>query len=248
MVSRYKLLIVSAGVCGLLGLGFQAAQKAPAKDPLLAGYEVATVAAVADAVDQITGQRGYMSHDMRPRTVTARVVGRAVTAYLEPTTPEKATPALSTAQSTAMIDNANPGEVGIIVIKDGLDVAGFGGLMATAAKVRGMAGVVVDGGVRDIKEVRSLGFPIYGRSVVPSSTVSRYAGVSRNVPVQCGGVEVKPGDIIVADEDGVVRVPQARAAEVLQRAREIDERETKMLPFIRQHKALSKAVSVFNRI
>jgi len=141
MVSRYKLLIVSAGVCGLLGLGFQAAQKAPAKDPLLAGYEVATVAAVADAVDQITGQRGYMSHDMRPRTVTARVVGRAVTAYLEPTTPEKATPALSTAQSTAMIDNANPGEVGIIVIKDGLDVAGIGGLMATAAKVRGMAGV-----------------------------------------------------------------------------------------------------------
>jgi regulator of RNase E activity RraA len=111
-----------------------------------------------------------------------------------------------------------------------------------------MAGVIVDGGVRDIKEVRSLGFPIYGRSVVPSSTVSRYAGVSRNVPVQCGGVEVKPGDIIVADEDGVVRVPQAQAAEVLKRAQEIDERETKMLPFIRQHKALSKAVAVFNRI
>ncbi|OYW13117.1 MAG: hypothetical protein B7X34_00860, partial [Acidobacteriia bacterium 12-62-4] len=142
MLSRNKILVLAAGLCGLLGLGFQASRKAPSKDPLLAGYEVATVAAVADAVDQITGQRGFMSHDMRPRTVTTRVVGRAVTAYLVPTTPDKATPALSTAQSTALIDNANPGEVGIIVIKDGLDVAGIGGLMATAAKVRGMAGVI----------------------------------------------------------------------------------------------------------
>ena len=147
-----------------------------------------------------------------------------------------------------MIDNGNPGEVGVIVIKDGIDVAGIGGLMATAAKARGMAGVIVDGGVRDLKEVRSLGLPIYGRSVVPSSTVSRFAGVARNVPVQCAGVEVKPGDIIVADEDGVVRVPAAQAAEVLKRAQEIDERETKMVPFIRLHKALSKAVEVFNRI
>ena len=68
------------------------------------------------------------------------------------------------------------------------------------------------------------------------------------MPVQCAGVEVKPGDIIVADEDGVVRVPAAQAAEVLKRAQEIDERETKMVPFIRLHKALSKAVEVFNRI
>ncbi len=248
MLSRNKTLALAVGTCALLGFGFQAARKTSSKDPLLAGYEIVTVAAVADAVDQITGQRGFMSHDMRPRTITARAVGRAVTVYLEPTTPEKATPSLSTRESTAMIDNGNPGEVGVIVIKDGIDVAGIGGLMATAAKARGMAGVIVDGGVRDLKEVRSLGLPIYGRSVVPSSTVSRFAGVARNVPVQCAGVEVKPGDIIVADEDGVVRVPAAQAAEVLKRAQEIDERETKMVPFIRLHKALSKAVEVFNRI
>ena len=248
MLSRNKTLALAVGACALLGFGFQAARKTVSKDPLLAGYEIVTVAAVADAVDQITGQRGFMSHDMRPRTVTARAVGRAVTVYLEPTTPEKATPSLSTRESTAMIDNGNPGEVGVIVIKDGIDVAGIGGLMATAAKARGMAGVIVDGGVRDLKEVRTLGLPIYGRSVVPSSTVSRFAGVARNVPVQCAGVEVRPGDIIVADEDGVVRVPAAQAAEILKRAQEIDERETKMVPFIRLHKALSKAVEVFNRI
>jgi regulator of RNase E activity RraA len=150
--------------------------------------------------------------------------------------------------STAMIDNSKPGDVGVIVIEDGLDVAGIGGLMSTAAKARGMAGVIVDGGVRDLKEVRALGLAIYGRSVIPSSTVSRFAGVARDVEVQCAGVSIKPGDWIVADEDGVVRVPQERAKEVLKRAQEIDDRESKMVPFIQKFKALSKAVQVFDRI
>jgi len=243
------LLPASALACAFLGFGFQAAKKAaPAKDPLLAGFERSTVASVADAVDQITGTRGFLSHDMRPRTGNIRVVGRATTALLKPAPPEKATPALSTGMSTAMIDNAKPGEVGVIVIEDGLDVAGIGGLMGTAAKARGMAGVIVDGGVRDLKEVRGLGLAIYARSVVPSSTVSRFAGVAKDVPVQCAGVRIAPGDIIVADEDGVVSVPAARAQEVLKRAQEIDERETKMVPYILKFKALTKAVEVFNRI
>ena len=150
--------------------------------------------------------------------------------------------------STAMIDNSKPGDVGVIVIENGLDVAGIGGLMGTAAKARGMAGVIVDGGVRDLKEVRSLGLAIYARSVVPSSTVSRFAGVAKDVPVQCAGVAIKPGDWIIADEDGVVRVPLEKAKEVLQRAQEIDDRETKMVPYILKFKALTKAVEVFNRI
>ncbi|MBM3784663.1 MAG: RraA family protein [Acidobacteria bacterium] len=240
---------VAVLLCAALGFGFQAAKKsAPAKDPLIAGFERSTVASVADAVDQITGQRGFLSHDMRPRTGNIRVVGRATTALLRPAPPEKATPALSTGYSTAMIDNSKPGDVGVIVIEDGLDVAGIGGLMSTAAKARGMAGVIVDGGVRDLKEVRGLGLPIYARSVVPSSTVSRFAGVAKDVPVRCAGVEIQPGDIIVADEDGVVRVPKDRADEVLRRAQEIDERETKMVPYIQKFRTLTKAVEVFNRI
>ncbi len=229
--------------------GFQAA--APAKmnpeQALIEGFKKSTVASVADAVDQIVGQRGFMSHDMRPR-VPGKIVGRAVTAILRKATPEQATPALSAKHSVAMIDNAKPGEVGIIVVENGLDVAGLGGLMATTAKVRGMAGVVIDGGLRDIPEVRALGLPSYSRSVVPSSSVGRWASAGNNIPVECAGVTVKPGDIIVAGEDGVVRVPQERAAEVLKRSQEIDERETKMVPLIRQYKTLSKVVEVFNRI
>ncbi|MFN0104531.1 MAG: RraA family protein [Bryobacteraceae bacterium] len=249
-MTRTRIILPLAAVaCAILGFGFQAAStSAPAKDPIRAGFEKTTVAAVTDAVDQITGQRGFLSHDMRPRTGNIRVVGRATTVLLKPATADKATPALSTAMSTAMIDNSKPGDVGVIVIENGLDVAGIGGLMGTAAKSRGMAGVIVDGGVRDLKEVRSLGLAIYARSVVPSSTVSRFAGVAKDVPVQCAGVTIKPGDWIIADEDGVVRVPQEKVKEVLQRAQEIDDRETKMVPYILRFKALTKAVEVFNRI
>src|SRR3954452_15468802 len=240
----------TALLAGVLVLtGFQAA--APAKmssdQALIEGFKKSTVASVSDAVDQITGQRGFMSHDMRPR-VPGQIVGRAVTAMLRQAPPEKTTAALSAKHSVAMIDNAKPGEVGIIVVENGLDVAGLGGLMGTTAKVRGMAGVLIDGGLRDIAELRALNLPAYSRSVVPSSSVGRWATVSNNTPVQCAGIQVKPGDIIVAGEDGVVRVPQERAAEVLKRSQEIDDRETKMVPLIRQYKALSKVVEVFNRI
>ena len=237
------LVAVAAG----LGLGFQAARKAAPEDPIIAGFRKSTVASVADAMDQVVGKRGFLSHDMRPR-VPGQVVGRAVTALLKPAAPEQATPVLSTRHSVGIIDNSKPGEVGVIVIENGLDVAGLGGLMGTAAKSRSMAGIIIDGGVRDLAELRALGLPVYARSVVPSSTVGRFAGVSSGVAVECGGVTIRPGDVIVAGEDGVVSVPQERAAEVLKRSQEIDERETKMVPLIKLHKALGKAVEMFNRI
>ena len=169
---RHFLLAGTAAVLAASGLAFQAARK-PAvmtsADPLIVGFEKTTSASVADAVDQIVGKRGFMSHDMRPR-IPGKFVGRAATALMRQTTPDKATAQLSARHSVAMIDNAKPGEVGVIVIENGLDVAGLGGLMGTAAKARGMAGIIIDGGVRDVAEVRSLGLSVYSRSVVPSSS------------------------------------------------------------------------------
>ncbi|MEP7364647.1 MAG: RraA family protein [Acidobacteriota bacterium] len=248
MTRRKTVLALLVGMAAIAGYGFQAAKKPAAPvDPLVAGFSKSTVASVADAVDQVIGQRGFMSHDMRPR-INGKFVGRARTALMRETTPDKAGPAVSAKHSVEMIDTAKPGEVGVIVIENGLDVAGLGGLMATAAKVRGLAGIVIDGGVRDVVEVRALGLPVYARSVVPSSSVGRYATVANGIPVKCGGVDVSPGDWIIAGEDGVVVVPQARAMEVLKKAQEIDERETNMLPFIRELKELGKAVAKFNRI
>ncbi len=236
--------IASAGI--VVTLGFQAA-RAP-EDPLIAGFRKTTVASVSDAVDQITGKRGYLNHDMSQQT-PGRVVGRAVTALLRPApNPADSTPATAIKHPVAMIDEAKPGEVGVIVVENGLDMTGLGGLMATAAKARGMAGVIVDGSVRDVEEIRGLGLPVFARGRIPATAVGRYLSVSRNEPVLCAGVTISPGDIVVAGEDGVVAVPKDRAAEVLKRAQEIDDRETKMVPFIKKFQSLTKAIEVFNRI
>jgi len=111
-----------------------------------------------------------------------------------------------------------------------------------------MAGMVLDGAVRDIAELRALNLPTYARSASPATAVGRYASVAKQVPVECAGVTIHPGDIVVAGEDGVVVVPRDRASEVLRRSQEIDEREIKMVPFIKRERSLTKAIAVFNRI
>lgn len=248
-MTRSRVLILLAVAASLtVAVAFQAAQKAAApSDPLLAGFHRSTVASVSDAVDQITGKRGFMSFDMRPY-IPGKIVGRANTALVRPAPPEKATPAAAVKHSVEMIEGSQPGEVGVIVMEGSRDVAAIGGLMGTAAKSRGMAGMILEGAVRDLAELRALNLPVYARGVSPATAVSRYATVDKNIAVECGGVTVNPGDIIVAGEDGVVVVPKAREQEVLKRAQEIDDRETKMVPFIKKFRSLSKAIEVFNRI
>lgn len=241
------MLAVMAGASAPTAQQAAVAEPAAPADPLIAAFAKSTVASVSDAVDQIVGKRGYLAHDMRP-FVAGAFVGRAATALVKPAPPEKATPALAVLHSVAMIDSANPGDVGVIVMEGSLDVAAIGGLMGTAAKARGMAGMVLDGAVRDIAELRALNLPTYARSASPATAVSRYASVAYQIPVECAGVTIHPGDIIVAGEDGVVVVPKDRAKDVLQRSQEIDQREIKMVPFIKQERSLTKAIAVFNRI
>jgi regulator of RNase E activity RraA len=188
-----------------------------------------------------------MRYDMKLMT-GSNLVGRATTALARPVSADKATAALATKHSGEMIDEAKPGEVGVIVMEGTLDIAAMGNLMATAAMERGMAGMVLDGAVRDMWDLRRMGLTVYARSKSPRTTVGHYATVAKNVPVECAGVMVRPGDIIVADEDGVVVVPQERAAEVLKEAQAIDDRERGMYPFIREFKSLQKAIEKFNRI
>lgn len=247
MKLRFALPVTLVGALALTG--FYQASRGPAApvDPVVEGFKRSTVASVADAVDQVVGQRGFMNHDMRP-FVGTRFVGRARTSLVRPATPEQATPALSTKHSIEMIESALPGEVGVIVMEGSLDVAAIGGLMGTAAKSRGVAGMVLDGAIRDIAEVRGLGLPIFARSASPATAVGRYATVGRDIEVTCAGVKVNAGDIIVAGEDGVVVVPKAREKDVLAKSQEIDDRETKMVPFIKQFRSLSKAIEKFNRI
>jgi regulator of RNase E activity RraA len=213
---------------------------------LVEGFKVTTVASVSDAVDQVTGQRGFMVHDMRP-LFKAKVVGPAVTALIRPSI-KASGPASGPNHSLLAIDEAEAGSVVVIVVEEGLDISGIGGLMSTGCQARGLAGAVVDGAARDVDEIISLGFPVFCRSITPSTSVGRYVSVGRNMPVMCAGVSVNPGDIIVAGTDGVVVVPRDKAAEILDIARKIDEREARLFPLIKELKSITKAVEKFKRL
>lgn len=247
MTRQGKMALVAGTLLAMMACQQAAERAAQAADPLIDGFRKTTVASVSDAVDQVVGVRGYLSHDVRP-FVAGRVVGRARTSLVRSATREQASPALAVKHSVEMIDSAQPGEVGVIVMEGTLDVAAIGGLMGTAAKARGMAGMVLDGAVRDIAELRSLGLPVYARSASPATAVSRYASVAKDVEVECAGVKVRPGDIVVADEDGVVIVPGDKAEAVLKAAEDIDRRESAMVPIIKELKSLAQAIAKFNRI
>jgi 4-hydroxy-4-methyl-2-oxoglutarate aldolase len=217
----------------------------PSGDPLIEGFRTVEVASVADATEQLYGQKIYMSHEMRPLSV-AKFAGPAVTVQLKKEEHKE-----GSAASQGMldaIDAAGPGTVYVMVLEDGADYAGIGGLMATAMKFRGLAGAVIDGSVRDTPQIRKLQFPVFSRGVVPSTTINHFRVVGTNVPVTCAGVRVNPGDIIVADEDGVASVPRARAADILKKAQDLDNTEHSMIPFIEKFKSIKEAVAKFGRI
>jgi regulator of RNase E activity RraA len=203
------------------------------------------VASVADAMEQLYGQRAYMSHEMRPVFKT-KFAGPAVTVLLKKE--EHKEGAAASQGMLDAIDNAKPGSVYVMVLDDGADFAGIGGLMATAMKYRGFAGAVIDASVRDLPQIQKLQFPVFSRGVVPSTTINHYRFVGADVPVKCAGVTVNAGDIIVADEDGVAVVPQARAAAVLKKAQELDNTEHSTIPFIEKFRSIKEAVAKFGRI
>jgi regulator of RNase E activity RraA len=241
------LPLVGVAMVAVVGAAQTPAAPASPGDPLVAGFKSTYAASVSDAVEIVTGKNGAMRYDMKLMAGT-NLVGRAVTSLAKPAPADQATPTLAVKHSVEIIDEARPGDVGVIVMDGTLDIAAMGNLMATAALERGMAGMVLDGAIRDMWDIRRMGLTVYARSKSPRTAVGHYATVAKNVPVECAGVTVRQGDIIVADEDGVVVVPQERAAEVLKEAQSIDARESGMYPFIRQFKSLQEAIKKFNRI
>ncbi len=217
----------------------------PSGDPLIEGFRTTEVAAVADATEQLYGQRSYMSHDMRPLFKT-KFAGPAVTVLMKKEEHKEGS-AASQGMMDA-IDAAPPGSVYVMVVEDGLDYGAIGGLMATAMKYRGLAGAVVDASIRDTPQIGKLQFPVFSRGVAPSTTINHYRCAGVNIPVTCAGVRVSAGDIVTADEDGVAVVSRARAAEVLKKAQDLDNTEHSMFPFIEKFRSLKEAVAKFGRI
>jgi regulator of RNase E activity RraA len=201
------------------------------------------VATLSDGCDQVAGKRGFMDYGIKGRVNARKIAGRAATVLEVPST-EPYKPELA----FDIIDEAPAGSV--ICIGSGADAntAVWGELMTAGAVVRGHEGAVLDGGTRDVELIRrDTDFPVYARSIVPSSSVGRLMTIARDVPVAVGGVMVYPGDYIVGDEDGVVAIPAKHVAEIIKFAEEAEAVEAEMVQFIAEVGSMRAAVDRFGR-
>jgi len=211
---------------------------------LLEAYRHVEAASVSDAEEQLFHEKHYMSHKMQSIFPT-KFAGTALTVLLRK---EENNDPNALSGMLAAIDSGGPGSVYVMKVDDGEDIAGMGGLMGTAMFSRGFAGAVVDGGVRDLPQLKRIGFPVYALGPVPSTSVSHYRFGGMNLAIDVAGTRVNAGDIIVADQDGVVVVPRAHAAQVLVLAQKLDFSEHSMYPYIEKFHSIVDAVKQFGRI
>jgi len=210
---------------------------------LIDAYRHVEVASVSDALEQLYGKRSFMSHKVHAIS-EGKFAGFAVTVQMDKA--EGSAPSAVTPMQAA-IDTAPINSVYVMSVSDGDDIAGIGGLMATAMNARGFSGAVIDGGVRDVAYLKKIAFPVYATGIVPSTSVGHYRATG-GVPVTCGGIRVNPGDVVVADADGVVTVPKDIAAEVLVKAQVLDQTEHSMYGYIEKLRSLEEAVKRFGRL
>jgi 4-hydroxy-4-methyl-2-oxoglutarate aldolase len=168
----------------------------------LAGAGVATA-------HEAAGRSGLVSHQIRPIQQDITIAGPAVTVAAHPG---------DNLMVHAAVEVCQPGDVLVVTTHSPSSDGMFGELLATSVMARGVKGLIMDAGVRDVAQLRAMKFPVWARAISAQGTMKASPG-SVNTPVVCAGQLVNPGDVVIADDDGVVCVPRASAAEVFARCR-----------------------------
>lgn len=171
-----------------------------------------TVALVADALDAFGLREQVIASIVQPIQPGLRLVGRARPIEVRATDVIPDEPYVGEMAALAALA---PGDIACYHVDPAVEAALFGELFAVAARAQGAVGAVLDGPVRDVRQMRELGFPVFASGVSPYDTKGRATVVAHDSPVACGGVLVSLGDLVVGDDDGVVVVPAGRVAEVV---------------------------------
>ncbi len=177
-------------------------------------------------------RKGAM-RDIHPINLGTKIVGTAVTVQ---------TFAGDWAKPVEAIDLAGKGNV-IVIYNGSNSIAPWGGLATLSCKNRGIEGMVIEGAVRDVDEIRALNYPVFCSGIVPNAGEPKGMG-EINAEITCGGQTVRPGDYIVGDESGVVVIPKERAYEVARRAKEVEKMESRLYEEIRRGKTLSQVANL----
>ncbi len=205
-----------------------------------ARYALLSTTNVSDALDAL-GLKGS-TYGIRPMWHTmGKVLGPAVTLKMTAAGQTKGKYHLG----VRAIDAANPGDV--IVVDNGgrLDTSCWGGVLATGATLKGISGVVIDGACRDVDDCVEAGFPVYARGSVVATARGRVQEEATNVMIQFGGIQVRPGDIIMGDKSGVVVVHAEMMEQVLEKAEELYQKEEAMVAMIRSGKTMTEMDEAF---
>ena len=205
-----------------------AGPKVSREEEMIAIFREVSTSNISDAMHRKGAMRGIL-----PVNLGVKIVGRAVTVQ---------TFAGDWAKPVEAIDLAGPGDV-LVVYNGSNFIAPWGGLATLSCKMKGIEGVVIDGAVRDVDEIRAMKYPVFSSGITPNAGDPKGMG-EINSEINCAGQIVKPGDYIVGDECGVVVIPKERAYEIARRAKEVEKTESRLYEEIRRGSTLSQVIKL----